>query len=101
LRSVISFSQKSKFAILEGQVKNIIEKDDNRKLQYMQIFNEHYNKILNSMSPAKTKGYFVPPKEKRDKYGLYQKKRPTTPSIFNKGHLIESLDAIDHFRKQW
>lgn len=101
LRSVTSLGRKDKFAILEGEVKKILEKNDNRKIQYLQLFNNHYNQIMNSMSSAKTSGYFIPPKEKRDRYNLYQKDRPTTPAIFNKGHIIESLDAIDHTRRLW
>lgn len=71
----------------------------------MALFNAHYNQILKSMSPAKTSGYFVPSEEKRNRYGLFQQKELAkghrVPAIFNKGHLIESLDAVDHKNRLW
>ena len=77
--------------------------DKINEVDYLELFNYHFQSILNSMVERKASSYTVWQVHRNiaQKYSLWKNGTKNNPGVFNQGHIIEALDAIDQKEQNW
>lgn len=93
--------EQSQIRIIESKVKAALQ-ETKLKIKSADLFQAHYQQILNSMK-RETRSYTVwrPSEKDRNRYNLYQKKGNQVPQVYNQGHIVEALDAVDQNNRLW